>query len=63
MDSLFITKNLMCMVKYANLGTFFYKQYPQAITIYTSIFLENKKEEIYFMNLWKLVMSRAKQME
>lgn len=53
----------MCMVKYANLGTFFYKQYPQTITIYTSIFLENKKEEIYFMNLWKLVMSRAKQME
>ena len=35
------------MVKYANLGHFFYKQYPQAITIYTSIFLENKKKGIY----------------
>lgn len=44
-DNLFTAQNLMCMMRYANLRLLFYKQYPQAITIYTSIFFRKKKEE------------------
>ena len=44
-DNLFTAQNLMCMMRYSNLRLLFYKQYPQAINIYTSIFLRKKKEE------------------
>lgn len=44
-NNLLIAKNLMCMVKYANLEELFYQQYPQAIITYTSIFRKIKKEE------------------